>query len=173
MIRKIFILILVICFIICPSFASAKSFMEQALNSWVGYSINNLIDSWGYPSDERTIGNRHLYYFNSSRNQYVPQSSNTYGNVWGNTYNATTTTYGGYTQTLVCNKTIEVDDDNIIISWQWQGNACPGTYLTGKRLVNPKNNEWERKKNAKKLARSKNTIIYEYREPVKTLEENE
>lgn len=47
MIRKIFILLLVICFIICPSFASTKKFMEQALNSWVGYSINNLIDSWG------------------------------------------------------------------------------------------------------------------------------
>ena len=141
-----------------PAFAGVRAFMEDCLNSWVGYPVDSLIRVWGYPSDEREIAGKHLLYFNRSRVGYVPQTSNTtgnlnsYGNVYGNTlysngtYNANTVTYGGYSVTYYCNRIIEVDADNNIVSWQWEGNVCPGTYFKGKAWVNPENDKWALKK---------------------------
>ena len=76
------------------------------------------------------------------------------------------TSYGGFYKNSYCNKILEVDSDNRVVSWQWEGNKCPGTYLTGKAWVNPKNDAWARKKEEKNLSISKNTIIYEYHSSV-------
>lgn len=172
--KKYCLIILCLLFSI-PAFAGTRSFMEKCLNSWLGYSIDSLINVWGYPNNEKEIAGKHIYIWNKSNTAYIPQSSytngnvntiaNTYGNsIYGNSYiNSTTTTYGGYNVTYYCNRIIEVDEDNKIINWQWEGNNCPGTYIRGKKWVNPKNDEWAQKKSAKK-SNSKNTIIYEYKE---------
>lgn len=155
--KKLLSLIVTI-LIALPVYAGVKSFMEKSLNSWVDYSLDDVINSWGYPTGEREIAGKHLYYWNNSKTSYVPQTSNTYGNAnayansygnsaYGNgTYNSTTTTYGGYNVTYYCNRTLEVNSDNKITNWQWEGNNCPATYFTGKKWVNPKNDEWAREK---------------------------
>lgn len=122
------------------------------------------MQSWGYPTGEREIAGKHLYYWNSSKVGYVPQTSNTrgnanmyansYGQAYGNgTYNSSTTTYGGYSVTYYCNKTLEVNSDNQITNWQWDGNNCLSTYFAGKKLVNPQNDEWAKEKALKEAAK--------------------
>ena len=127
-------------------YAGVQEFMEKALNSWVGYHINDMINSWGFPTDEKTIANRHIYIWNKAWSQYIPQRTNS--TVTPGFYNATVNSYttGGYNINWYCNKTIEVDSKNNITSWSWEGNACPKNYSNGKGLVNPSNDEWERER---------------------------
>ena len=133
-------------FLALPVFAGVTEFMERALNSWVGYNINDMINSWGFPAEEKTIANRHIYIWNKSWSQYIPQRTNS--TVTPGYFNSTVNSYttGGYTVTWYCNKTIEVDSKNNITSWSWEGNACPKNYNRGKNIVNPANDEWERER---------------------------
>ena len=93
-------------------YAGVQEFMEKALNSWVGYNINDMINSWGFPTDEKTIANRHIYIWNKAWSQYIPQRTNS--TVTPGFYNATVNSYttGGYNINWYCNKTIEIDADS-------------------------------------------------------------
>ena len=132
-----------------PVNAGTKEFMETCLNSWLGYTIDDVIAVWGYPSDERTIAGKHLLYWTYSSDIYIPQSSYSNVNKSYNSANVYTSTYGGYTITEVCNATLEVDDNNKIIKWEWSGDGCPGSYMTGRKYVNPNNDKWAMEKKLK------------------------
>lgn len=121
-----------------PVIFASSSFSEKMMNSWLGYSISNLIDCWGYPTEEKTIANKHIFIWNTNYSVYVPQrttSNVVYNNVYSNSY-------GGYNVNYYCKRTIEVNKDNTIIAWQQDGNGCIDNYSQGKHLVNPKNDEW-------------------------------
>lgn len=140
------LLVTLVIFFAVPVFAKTANFMEKALGSWVGYNINDLINIWGFPKEEKTIAHRHIYIWNKSWSQYVPQTMNS--TVSPNYFDTTVQTYtsGGYSVKMYCDKTIEVDSKNNIISFTWEGNACPKNYRRGKALVNPMNDEWERER---------------------------
>ena len=153
--KKIFAITFLLIGLTLPACAGTKEFMKKALSSWEGYSIDDVIAHWGYPHDEKNIANRHLLIWRSSKNIYIPQSST--ANVNNNYYNTTvnSTTYGGYTQNYYCTKTFEVDDKNMIIGWQWEGNNCPAMYVLGnKQLVNPQNDPWAKEKAIKDAQRA-------------------
>lgn len=127
--RKIVISILAVIIIQPMSFAiGTKSTMCKIMDSWLGEHINTVMDSWGYPSQEKEIAGRKLYYWINS--SYV---------VSGGQYGV----YGGES---TCNRILEVDKNNKVIKWQWEGNSCPATYFTGKKFVNPNNNPWKKDK---------------------------
>lgn len=140
---KKFVYIFLVAMMFTPAvLADNSSFNEKAMGSWVGYTIDDVIKSWGYPTEEKTIANHHIFIWNKSFTNYVPQSSNsTAYNSFNNT-NIHTTTYGGYYVNYSCCRTFEVDENNKIISWQYQGNGCANSYSRGKKLVNPQNDEW-------------------------------
>ena len=123
-------------FIFTTLTANANDFMSKALDSWIEYSINDVIAVWGYPKSEKQIAGRNLIYWTNS--QY---------HVSGNQYYVS----GGES---FCNKIFEVDKKNKIISWQYEGNSCPSFYFTGKGLVNPQNDEWQVKKQIKRELRA-------------------
>lgn len=142
--KKICLLLLLVGFTL-PAFSGTREFMEKALNSWLTYSIHNVIDRWGFPSGENTFADRHIYTWSSSWQRYVPQ--NTSSTITPNYRTATVNSFttGGYTVTYYCNKTFEVDANNNIISWNWEGNGCPAFYdRNTKLLVNPLNDPWEK-----------------------------
>ena len=149
--KKYFLFVMLIILInINPCYAGTKSFMETALNSWLGYNVNDIINYWGYPTAEKSVAGRKLYVWQTSNSIYIPQNSHSNVSSYGYGYaNVNTQTYGGYSINTYCNKTIEVDKNNKIINWEWEGNDCPGTYIRGKKLVNPQNDIWQIKKAAK------------------------
>ena len=128
--KKYIILFIFIILIQPTSYAvGMKNTMGKVMESWVGENINIVIDKWGYPTDTKEIAGRKLYYWSNSQ-FYVT------GNQYG--------TYGGQ---ATCNRILEVDENNTVIKYQWDGNNCPSTYIfSGKKLVNPNNNPWKKDK---------------------------
>ena len=129
--KKFIILLLLLTIILIQpsSFAvGMKNTMGKVMDSWIGENIDTVINSWGYSSSEKEIAGKKLYYWLNS--SYV---------VTGNQYGV----YGGES---TCNRILEVDKNNIVVKWQWEGNSCPSTYIfSGKKLVNPNNNPWKKK----------------------------
>ena len=65
--KKILISILAVIMIQPMSFAiGTKSTMGKIMDSWLGEHINTVMDSWGYPSQEKEIAGRKLYYWINS-----------------------------------------------------------------------------------------------------------
>ena len=91
--------------------ANAQEFMSRALNSWLGYPIDVVINYWGYPTEQKQMTGRDLVYWINSRNYY------------------STNQYGIYPQSSYCNKIFEINDDRTIVSWQYEGNSCPIFYF--------------------------------------------
>lgn len=104
----VFIVLITAIFIGC---ATTQNY-ESKLNSWMGADVNNLIASWGPPS-----------------NVYVMPNGNTmYTWLWQGGTLVTSNYYMNMTFTnsvsYWCKTTFTTDNRNIIINWQWQGNSC-------------------------------------------------
>lgn len=121
---------------------ASDSFMEKALNSWLNYPLDSVINSWGFPDEEKIIANRHIYIWKKAWSQYIPQY--TTSDFYSTTVHSRTS--GGYSINYFCQRTLEVNSKNEIIFGEWKGNACPSSYKRGKSLVNPENDEWERQR---------------------------
>ena len=130
MTKKFLIIVLLITFSAIPAFAGMKSTMNKLMESWTGENIESVIELWGSPTEIKTTDNGKIYYWNKSRDI-----------VMGG-FSIYMSAYGG---TSTCNKSFEVDENNIIIKGNWSGNACPMTYREIKKYVNPKNNYWKNK----------------------------
>ena len=57
------ILLVLFLFAVSNLAVRAESFMQKAIDSWVGYSIDDVIDAWGFPTDEKEIAGRKLIYW--------------------------------------------------------------------------------------------------------------
>lgn len=126
--KKFLIVLFIITFFPTVSFAiGTKDTMKRIMDSWIGENIETVIDHWGYPTQQKTIAGKKLYY-------WINSSYTVSGNQYG--------VYGGES---TCNRILEVDKNNNVIKWQWEGNSCPATYFTGKKFVNPNNNPWRKK----------------------------
>lgn len=105
--------------------------ISKTMQSWVGHSSNELISSWGPPSqvfDDRNGGK--VFVYAESRSWVQPGTSTTYttanayntgyGNV--SAYGTSTTVYNparveGYT----AYRTFFIDSSGTIYSWSWKG----------------------------------------------------
>lgn len=128
---KKFIIIVLLSILFSPV-AYSKCFMEKALESWQGYSIEKVIKCWGYPDEEKVVAGRHLFL-------YKKTSAYTYYNE-----------FLDRAETSYMYITFEVDENNIITNWQYKSNAAPLSYLLGKKYVNPENDQWKQKKQLEK-----------------------
>lgn len=139
--KKLFITL----FLIIITSASVQAFenkaMDKLMESWVGENINTVIDIWGYPTKEKEILGRKLYYWEKIGDNvgYINNSGLF------------------FSQNTNCTKIYETDKNNIIIKWQWEGNDCPFTYIGVKKYVNPQNNYWEKQKELKQNEESNPT----------------
>lgn len=123
------LLLVVFILTIYPTVASAietKDTMKRIMDSWIGENLETVIEHWGYPTDEKTIAGKKLYYWTISSYSVTGNQSYVYGGE------------------ATCSRILEVDKNNNVIKWQWSGNSCPITYFTGKKFVNPNNNPWRK-----------------------------
>ena len=79
--KKPFCLFLLFIIFSSPAFAfGTKKTMEKVMNSWSGEDINTAIEVLGYPTSEKEIANRHLFYWEESpRNSVVGVVTDTSG----------------------------------------------------------------------------------------------
>lgn len=107
---------------------------SKSLQSWVGHNSNELIASWGPPSEVFADGNGgQVFVYAKTREWTQPgsatttYSSNTYGSIYGNSYSGNT--YGQaqtvYTPAMVEGYTAYrmfwIDSSGTIYSWAWRG----------------------------------------------------
>ena len=114
-----------------------EAFMDRCIKSWIGYPLDAIIKQWGYPDEEKNVAGKKLfiwidYDYNNNRNSGGISISST-----DKKGNETVFSVGGENIADFCKKTIETDENNIIINGSWKGNSCPLLY--GSKLMNPQN----------------------------------
>jgi len=104
---------------------------ERTLATYVGHNIDEVVNLAGYPSQTFVAPNGNTVYLYQTFQQGVTPTvqgpSSTFVNGYGNAINANTVngiTYGGQPYTLYCNTYFEVNQENTIVNWRWQGNNC-------------------------------------------------
>lgn len=131
--KKNYTILFLFALTICPSFAfGAKDTMNKVMDSWVGTNINTAIDYLGYPTSEKIIADKRLFYWEKDVVSLTINETGVYG--------------GKY----FCTRIFEVDKNKNIISWEWKGNSCPITYMTSKKWVHPNKDPWKKEKELKK-----------------------
>lgn len=102
---------------------------EGILESWLGAPAENLVNSWGPPTQVQVLGEDTFYiYQHSAQGTYtIPGQAPTYTTTC-NYGTCTTTPSGGRTaQTHSyhhhCKTTFTIRSD-IIVSWRYYGNSC-------------------------------------------------
>ena len=141
-----FKLVATICVALCGCASGGYGLMDGIMSSWAGASTDDVIKQWGYPHDERVIAGKRLLVWNREVQLTLPATASTTGSVnrVGNTsyYTGTTTVSGGGASNWSCTRILEIDSNNRVIGWQWEGNNCPFMDVAA-----PYNN-WRRKSGA-------------------------
>ena len=115
-------------FVLIAGCATGKR-TDEAMNSWIGHNVNQLITSWGPPEASVQLPGGNIIYTWTSRGSYrMPTQTTTTGsaNVVGSSVygSATSTTTGGQTLNFWCQKSFTVSQTGRILSYNWQGNNC-------------------------------------------------
>ncbi len=97
------ILVLLLVSLSAEAFGIKKT-METIMDSWVGESINSVIKYWGYPTNEKTMAGRTLYYWDWSYDVKNPSHTN-----------AQAYTYGNITNTLIVTPRLRASINSLII----------------------------------------------------------
>lgn len=121
------LIILSILFLPSVTRASNKAY-EAILDTYVGHSIDEVIDKAGYPTQTFEAPNGNKVFAWQQMEQRVRPTfqgpSQTVNLGYGNSMTINQMSYGGGTYTLYCNTYFETDVDNFVIRWKWEGNAC-------------------------------------------------
>ena len=108
----------------------ADSAMSRVMDSWQGENVDTVLKYWGYPNDEKNIaGHKLLYWYQNQNPQYIQTSA-----------------YTGTVTQNYCTRILEINEHNIVNSWQYEGNSCPNFYFTSQDWVNPNNDPWQKEK---------------------------
>ncbi len=139
---------IIVCLLLFPLAAYAgNSFMDKCIKSWIGYPLDSVIKKWGYPEYEKNIAGKKLYVWETyDYDTDIVEGTGMTISTKDRKGNETSFTTGGQLKVEFCRKMLEVDNNNIIVGGQYEGNDCPKFYVLGKKFVNPANDEWANKK---------------------------
>jgi hypothetical protein len=99
--------------------------MDGIMQSWQSAPLDAAIAQWGYPHQEQVIAGHKLYRWFYSKSAGLPSTTTGTVTQIGGTAYVNATTAGGGVISGSCTRTLEVDEQNIIIRTQWEGNNCP------------------------------------------------
>ena len=106
-------LVIVVIMLLLASCATNQKYSD-ILGTWTGENVNDLITSWGPPSEEYTKPDGDVIYtWLFVGGTQVTANYNSYLNM----ATANSVTYW-------CKSSFTVGDDNIVKNWRWEGNAC-------------------------------------------------
>ena len=95
---------------------------EKTLNSWVGYTEEQLIGSWGPPSGVYSSGDTDYLTYNKSSQRYIPGTQSYQSYAIGNTV-YTQGGHPGFVQNRNCSTTFTLKNKRIV-TWRYEGNSC-------------------------------------------------
>lgn len=108
---------------------STTKVMTGVMSSWEGATVDQVIAQWGYPHGELKVAGKTILYWDRNVSVAMPMMANTTATanrIGSTTYVQGTTTYsGGGTFQGGCRRMLEINPQNVVIAWQWEGNNCP------------------------------------------------
>ena len=92
---------------------SKKNYANR-MSTWEGHNVNTLITSWGPPADVYTMPNGNIMYtWLYTSDGYVTTRYNEY---LDQIQQRSVTNY--------CKTTFTADENDVVVNWRFQGNAC-------------------------------------------------
>ena len=118
--KKYLLLLLILPSCIPPSYNRAH------VDNWTGGHIDRVIDGIGFYDRTMTAPNGNtIYLWERSNTVQVPViGSYSQANVVGNSVYGNTLQSGGYSIHRWCRAAFEVNEENIVVRWRAEGNAC-------------------------------------------------
>lgn len=132
--------IIIFLLLISASAYAFETYMDKCVKSWIGYSLDDLIKQWGYPDEEKSIAGKKLYIWVDYDYDTETNSGGIAISKTDKKGRETVFSMGGEAVVDYCKKTIEADENNIIINGSWKGNNCPLLY-GARKLMNPQNKQ--------------------------------
>lgn len=121
-------------FFLCGVFlqgCATEAGYKRLLNTWVGDTGDNLIKSWGPPTQKAQLSdNSQVFEYLFQGQGYVPQyttPTQTQVTFVRDRAFATTTggqTFGGYPVNLYCKTLFYIGTNDKITGWKYEGNSC-------------------------------------------------
>ena len=119
--KKYFIALFIFLSVQSQIFAiGVTSTMRKALDSWIGYNIDDAVEKLGYDVNQKNVNGKNVYtwVYTSGAAYYVGQNP---------------------VASRACIISLIVDDTGKITNWQYKGDFCAFNYLAAKKYVNPQN----------------------------------
>ena len=129
-------IIIILCLLLFSASVYAwETYMDKCIKSWIGYPLDDLMKQWGYPDDEMNVAGKKLYVWIDYDYDTNIETGGVSISKTDKKGRETVFSFGGEPVVNYCKKTIEADENNIIINGSWKGNSCPLIY-GGKKWIN-------------------------------------
>ena len=96
---------------------------KSIIQSWVGSDINAVVSKWGPPQGEQEFSGRKYYSWGHSQSFNLPSQTTGTATLTGNTVQYSGITTGGVISGN-CTRTLEVNENDIVIAGTSRGNNC-------------------------------------------------
>lgn len=111
--------------------------MNEIMSSWAGSDIEAVLAQWGDPQEVLEFKENKIYVWNHMTAQTAPKIRIRTTSVSGNSGSSGSTSTGGSTTYVNCQRRLEVNAQDQVVDWQWNGDGCPyredGAYLNWRR----------------------------------------
>jgi hypothetical protein len=108
----------------CYSIADVDKEQNALMASWMGADANDLIASWGPPTNVMTDGQGgRILIYEWAVTRTAPSRATTQYNAYNNT--AETTIMQGGTSTQTYTRMFWADRNNMLYRWSWKGREAP------------------------------------------------
>ena len=107
----------------CGHFMLPKTRFETKLNSFMGVSETQLVQTLGIPQNTYQTKDVKLLLYSEQQTYMTPQTQTTRFDGISPYMHATTTTKGGYFVNNFCNITFSLQN-GYVVNWKYEGNAC-------------------------------------------------
>lgn len=131
------LIVVLVLLIASNSYAAKKDKYTKKMETWLGHSSKELVDSWGYPNQSTNSPDGKLVLIYTYNSQYqmptyqLPTvtfnqgySYNRGNNYAGNSIVNHGAVMNGQVVEVYCYTYFTVTNQNIIESFSWKGNAC-------------------------------------------------
>ena len=91
---------------------------QAVLDSWIGANAQDLVDSWGYPSNQLTAPNGntvYVYHWEGHSTDIGPQRQGPGGVIYSDQT---------YDMTFTCDTSFEIDKNQTVVQWTRRGTRC-------------------------------------------------
>ena len=130
-------LLWITCSLLLASGCSTTKTMNGIMSSWVDADIREVVSQWGEPDEVRASKGNTVYVWNHLTAVATPKLVVRTSSISSHTGSTGTTTAGGNTKYVNCQRLLEVNRQGQVVNWQWSGDSCPyreeGPYANWRR----------------------------------------